>query len=800
MLDSEDKAASLVRDQAERLKVSMMRSMEVLYSIASLHAAEGEIQRGQFHQFVQQAIQRQPELQALSWNPRVPDQCRAGMEASAAAAGFAGFSFRERDPHGALIVAFSRPEYVPVYFIEPMEGNVSALGYDLASDECRRRGLQQARDTAQPVATAPLQLAQEAMDQAGILVLLPVYHGRPPSTLAGRREHLAGFAVAVFRASTLVGDAFSELRARGIEARLLDGSTDGELIYAGPQPGSWQPARAGLSLTPIEVAGRRWVIAWSVSPSFFSQQTRPRSWLVLAGGLMFTFLGTAFLYADWRRDQEIAAANAALADEVRVRQKAESEAESANRAKSDFLASMSHEIRTPLNAILGYTQLMRRDPDLSPEQKDAARGISSSGEHLLGLINEILDLSKIEAGRMEVNPVDFDLASLARDLTSTFQPLCAQKRIEFRCEFADPPATRVRGDAGKLRQILINLVGNAVKFTDAGEVFLRFQPSGEGIWLFEVIDTGLGIPSEEQFEIFKPFHQGAGARHHGGTGLGLSIAQRQVELLGGLLRLQSERGIGTRFYFELPLAPASSPVEETTPSPVILRLKAGHTVRVLIVDDHPDNRKVLGGMLSSVGCEVWFAADGREAERICREQRPELVFLDLIMPEQDGASTALSLLANPACGRPKIVAHSASPLSRHREDALSAGCVEFLSKPFRCEQLYSCLQRHLGVEFDHAEPTSEPEAPPPADKIHIRLPDELYARLALAAELHSTTALKKCLQEVCLLGPDGRHLAAHIRLMMRGYNMDGILRLLNRAAPPGNVAQSPETAHAAAAT
>ncbi|HZI33307.1 MAG TPA: histidine kinase dimerization/phospho-acceptor domain-containing protein, partial [Candidatus Binatia bacterium] len=351
------------------------------------------------------------------------------------------------------------------------------------------------------VATAPVHLAQGPDNQAGLLVLLPVYANGLPDTVAARREKLTGFAVAVFRVNDLVRTEFDELRKKGIQACLFDNSPTGELIYG------THSVVAGSQVS-LEVAGRRWIMEFWPTHQFIAAQPHLQSWLALAGGLGFTFLTAAYLFGSWRRTTQITAAN---------------------QAKSDFLASMSHEIRTPLNAILGYAQLMQRDLTLPPEQRDSVTGISASGRHLLGLINEILDLSKIEAGRMELNPIDFDLAVLANGLAATFRPLCAQKRIGFRLDLPASQHLRVRGDEGKLRQVLINLVGNAVKFTSAGEVALRMVQEEDNRWLFEVFDTGLGIPSEEQSDIFKPFHQGRGAQHQGGTGLGLAIAQRQVE-------------------------------------------------------------------------------------------------------------------------------------------------------------------------------------------------------------------------------------------------------------------------------
>jgi signal transduction histidine kinase/CheY-like chemotaxis protein len=752
-------AADLAKEQAERLHVSVLRSMEVLYSIASLHAAQGDVSRRQFHEFVQQALARQPELQALSWNPIVPAARRTEFEAAAAADGFKDFQFREKNAAGHFQPAGERAEYVPVYFIEPLARNAAALGFDLGSDGERLSALDRARDLAQPVATAPIRLTQGPDNQAGLLVLLPVYAAAAPAALSARRNELTGFAVAVFRVNDLVQAEFDDLKKKGIETCLLDDSSAGQVIYG-------TKAAAGEQVS-LEVAGRKWVMEFSPTPRFIAAHSHLQSWLVLAVGLAFTFLIAAYLFGNWRWSVEIAAAN---------------------QAKSDFLASMSHEIRTPLNAILGYAQLLQRDLNLPPEQRDSIAGINDSGRHLLGLINEILDLAKIEAGRMELHPIDFDLAVLANGLAATFRPLCAQKKIGFRLELPAGKHHRVFGDEGKLRQVLINLAGNAVKFTGAGEVALRLLREPEGRWRFEVFDTGFGIPPEEQAQIFKPFHQGSGAQHHGGTGLGLAIAQRQVELLGGTLELKSERGTGSCFFFTIPLGESQTATEAAASR--VVTLAAGSSVRALVVDDNRENREVLGRMLSSVGCEVFYATDSAGALASAREQQPGIVFLDLLLPGVGGAETARKIRAELGAAAPKIVAHTASVLALHREEALAAGCVDFIAKPFECEQLFACVERQLGVKFQRAERLPDE---PAIDMMleRVALPEELCARLMVAAELHSTTTLKNCLQELRLLDPAARRLADRIRLLMRSYDMDGIQRLLAQVVTSPAPAVSP---------
>ena len=782
--DLQTKASNLTHEKVENLHVDMLRSMEVLHSISSLHAAQGKIEREQFHEFVRQALLRQPEIQALSWNPRVPESARARFEMMATN-GSPGYELRELTAAGEFVQAAHRSEYVPVLFIEPMNGNASAVGYDLDSDARRLASIEQARDTGLPVATAPIHLAQEHNGKKGFLVLLPVYQGETtPVTVAERRERLAGFAVAVFRVMNLVDDIFQQLKAQGIEVRVFDDSPAGELIYDNVTPANEQLATGVKKTIPLEVAGRRWVVAFVPTPKFIAAQSRTQAWMVLAVGILFTLLTAAYLYGGWWRTQEIAAANTALQEEVAVRQRAEAAAEAANQAKSDFLASMSHEIRTPLNAILGYSQIMQRDRQLTAEQKDAIGSISASGQHLLGLINEILDLSKIEAGRMELNPVDFDLAALGQGLTAIFQPLCAAKRIGFRVVFDGGGKKFVTGDEGKLRQVLINLLGNAVKFTNVGEVFFRCKNLADDAWSFEVIDTGLGIPEPERANIFKPFHQGSNSQHQGGTGLGLAIAQRQVELLGGRLELQSERGIGSRFFFQISLPVASAGESQLVPL-LPLQLKPGQRIRALVVDDRKENCDILGRMLSSVGCEVLFAAGGVEALQVLREGFPQIVFLDWLLPDMSGTEVARAMLSAPGGVTVKIVAHTASALAQYRDDARAAGCVDFIAKPIRAERVYECLLIHLDAEFEYADtPQPAMEKLSEWDAGQLELPDELYARLATAAELHSTTVLKSCLIELRQHGPGAEQLAEHIRNLMRSYDMDGILRLISRATVP----------------
>ncbi len=780
----------VAKDRIEVLRGQVMRSMEVLHAIGSLYAVRGEVSRQEFRAFVGDALGRQPELQALAWDPRVPGAERAAWEDRAHADGFPAFHFTEQAKEGVIVPAHERAEYFPVYFLETLQRNEAAFGFDVGAEPRRRAALEQARDSAQPVATPLLRLAQETGSQRGFLVLQPLYRGAAKS-VPERREQLTGFAVAVFRIGDLVEAALRPAETKGIAVTITD-EAEHDVIH-GP------PVAAGLDAegwtTNFEMANRHWTLHFQPTRAFRGARLFWQSWSVLAVGLVITLLLAAYLRSYYRRTAEIARSNEALLAEIDIRKGAEAAAESANRAKSEFLANVSHEIRTPMNAILGYSQILLRDSALHPFQRDALATISSSCDHLLHLINEILDLSKIDAGRMELETADFDLVALVQELTALFQHPCEEKKLGLRVEGLEAMRSQpVRGDEGKLRQVLINLLGNAVKFTERGRVELWLAPGEGSAWTFEVRDSGPGIGVEAQRAIFEPFQQGPGVRGSGGTGLGLTIARRQVDLMGGTLEMQSELGAGSRFFFTLDL-PGAAPRLSAGADALreVEHLAEGYDVRALVVDDIRENREVLSTLLAVIGCEIILAENGRQALEAVSASRPDIVFMDMRMPEIDGLEATRRIVRDYGAGGLKIVATSASALEHERERYLEAGCDDFVAKPFRGERIYAALKNLLGVEFDYKAREGGAEQPSMLDLGRIVLSEDLAARLMMAAELHSATVLKNCLKEVEETGPPGQRLAAHLREFLSSYDMDMIQKIVAQIPVTQGPSPAPST-------
>ncbi len=455
-------------------------------------------------------------------------------------------------------------------------------------------------------------------------------------------------------------------------------------------------------------------------------------------------------------------------------EEAQETAETANRAKSIFLANMSHEIRTPMNAMLGFTQILLRDSELRSDQRRAAETIEQSGQHLLSLIDEVLDISRIEAGRQELQESDFDLVALIRELSAMFELRCTQKGLSWHLEgtVAEEADLAVRGDEGKLRQVLSNLLSNAVKFTPSGEVVLRLSriTADEAI-CFEVEDSGPGLDPEEQQRIFEPFQQGQTASTQEGAGLGLAIAQRLVEMLGGQLEVDSTPDQGARFFFTLPFQPSASPVAPQIAGSQIIGLQPGYTVQALVVDDLEENRQVLSGLLQSIGCQVALAASGEEAVESFAAQRADIVFMDIRMPGIDGVEAARRIWK--AHGPIPIAAVSASALIHEQRSYLQAGFAAFLAKPLRFAQICQCLANHLQVEFEYQEEHNIPPA-----WAGVVLPDALWRSLNEAVEMGEVTRLRAALDQIEPLGEKERLLAQHLAELSRALDLAAIGKIL----------------------
>jgi PAS domain S-box-containing protein len=955
-----DRIQSLVdlraREATELLQTKLQSAMDSLHSITSLIETCGEVDRPTFKKFVSSTLSGLPDLQALAWTPRVPREARSQYELAARRQGWTDFRFTELDASGRIVAAGDRAEYFPVYYVEPLRSNYLAAGFDLGSDKTRETAIEQARDTAAPVATSLVRLVQDSDSLLGFVVYQAVYNGQAERSVSWRRQHLRGYASAVFRIKGLIGSVAADLHREGLDVNLRDDSEQGRPVLRLPAPGADLDVRG---TSEIDVAGRQWLLSICPTPAFVAARNGAQSHFVLWAGVMFTLLLSAYIYAGLRRTEEVkrrvaertaqlsnevadrqraeclarlaeqryrsifensiegifqtspegkylranrslariygydsidqlisdltniagqlyvqperreqfiriiqrrgavsdfesqvyrrdgrviwisenaravhdeqsrlmyyegtvvdvterklaeetlrrnrdelewrvrqrtlelAQINEALQAEIAERKRAEDAAAAANRAKSAFLANMSHEIRTPMNAILGYTQVLERDPTLRASQREALHTILSSGNHLIELIDDVLEISKIEAGRVEVRRSDFDLAAMLRDVAGMFRHRCRQKGVALRVENLASQCHLV-GDERKLRQALINLVANAVKFTDEGSISVHVR-NDRSEFHFSVVDTGIGIAPDAQGEIFEAFNQGPIDHCRGGSGLGLSICRQHIELMGGRLELTSRcegPDSGSAFSFTIPLEFADSLVPASNVMGLFSScLASGQTVHALVVDDVGENRQVLGSMLSQIGCQVSCAQNANGALAFVEDQQFHIVFIDILMPGIGGIELMQRIRAKMGAVVVKLVAASASALAHEQQEYLDAGFDAFLAKPVRTEHIHGLLESLLGVRVQRQENQVEPghSSLPPG------LPDVWRDRLLASAGQYRVTELKQWIDEIERIGPHLSGACDFLRVCVRRYDMDAIVEALAPRMPEKSLAKS----------
>ena len=490
------------------------------------------------------------------------------------------------------------------------------------------------------------------------------------------------------------------------------------------------------------------------------------------------------------RTRELKISNEQLQDEVLKRKhaqeilrQAKEDAESANRAKSEYLANLSHELRTPLNVILGFSELLERSSDATKEQCEHLRIINRSGEHLLALINDVLEMSKIEAGQIRLNPTSFNLHDSIRGIEEMIRRRAQEKGLIFLVDIKDAPKY-IKTDESKFRQILINLLNNAIKFTHSGSIQLRvsYNQLRSKELDIEIEDTGIGIPNKDMLSIFDSFSRLSHDRYGiEGTGLGLSISQKLIVLLGGNISIDSQYQCGSLVRFSITFEEANQNVSELhhQGNMLISVDKNWQHIQILVVEDKWENRLLLKHLLLQVGLKVIEAPNGQKAIEQYLRYRPALIFMDIRMPLMSGIEATKRIRKLPQGKKVKIIAITAHAFQEYKEDILAVGCDDLIRKPYRKSDIFDSIKKHVGVTFytdkklyDHYEIIEDLKP----DDLRV-LPKEIICKLKQASVDLDVKDFKSVIEDIY---PKHPQIASTLQKLSNEFRYDQVLVCLKQ--------------------